>query len=388
MFKNLHSVVYSVNDIQKAKDWYGRILDKEPISDSPILVMFEIGGINLCLNSRRKKTDGTNTDFIAYWSVDDIESAYKILIESGAAPRTDVSDHYDENHIIRTAEVYDPFGNIVGIYEQTKARGVEEKPSATALGAAFCRAINVFEKIDGIPGKWIKENKLAKGIVEYHSARTVFFDQFFMKALKENCPQIVILGAGFDSRAYRFKDHIQETRIFELDIHTTQRHKRECLIKSNVDIPEQVIFVPINFAIESIEDVLFNAGFNNRKKSTFLLEGLIQYLSEEAVNATFNDIKSVSKPGSIVAFNYIDDSEKLREGYGVKEQIESINSTGEPYKFKIEEGEIDSFLKERGFKVIAHHTAEELAKEFLVRKDGSVAGKITAFFGMVQAIVE
>ena len=100
MFKNLHSVVYSVNDIQKAKEWYGRILDKEPISDSPILITFEIGGINLCLNSRRKKTDGTNTNSIAYWSVDDIESAYKRLIEYGAASHIDVSDHYDENYII------------------------------------------------------------------------------------------------------------------------------------------------------------------------------------------------------------------------------------------------------------------------------------------------
>ncbi|MDY6934796.1 MAG: SAM-dependent methyltransferase [Spirochaetota bacterium] len=410
MFKNLHSLVYTVDEIQKARDWYARVLDKEPISETPFSLIFEIGGINLYLNLRRKDINGTNTNFIGYWSVDDIESVYQKLIEFGAIKHTDISENYEENYIIRTAAVYDPFGNIIGIYEQKGAKGVEEKPSVTAMGAAFCRAIHCFEKIDGIPGpdniakiflpldwltvfenldvlQWIKENKLAKGIVEYHSARTIFFDQIFTKALNENCPQIVILGAGFDSRAYRFKDNIQETRIYELDIHTTQRYKIECLIKSNVDIPEQVTFVPINFAIESIEDRLSKAGFDNGKKTTFLLEGLIQYLSEGAVNAIFNAIKSISKPGSFVVFNYIIDSERLRDGYGVKEQIESINSTGEPYKFKIKEGEINFFLEERGLQLIGHHSAEELAKDFLIKKDGSIGGKITAFFGMAQAVV-
>lgn len=409
MFQNLNSVIYPVNDIQKAKDWYGKILNMEPSFDSSFFVTFTIKGNELSLDSRRKNTGSTNNNTIAYWSVDDIESVYKRLIDFGAVEYTEINDFYEKDYISRIAAVSDPFGNIIGIHEQTEAKGVEEKPSVTALGACYCRAINVFENIDGIPGpdnladiflpsewlaafenpdilKWIKENKLAKGIIEYHSARTVFFDQVFTKALKEDCPQIVILGAGFDSRAYRFKDYIQETRIFELDIHTTQRHKRECLSKSDIDIPEQVIFVPINFAIESIEDVLSNAGFDNRKKSIFILEGLIQYLSEEAVNITFNAINSVSAPGSIVAFNYIADSEKLREGYGVKEQLESIALTGEPYQFKIKEGEIGSFLKKRGFNLIAHHTAKELAKEFLIRKDGSVAGKITAFFGMAQAV--
>jgi len=57
---------------------------------------------------------------------------------------------------------------------------------------------------------------------EYLIARTAFFDDIVEQALRENIPQIVFLGAGYDSRPYRFKDLIKETSIFELDIHTTQ----------------------------------------------------------------------------------------------------------------------------------------------------------------------
>lgn len=58
----------------------------------------------------------------------------------------------------------------------------------------------------------------APGSYEYFIARTAFFDAAVRRALDENVPQIVLLGAGYDSRAYRFADRIRDTRIFELDV--------------------------------------------------------------------------------------------------------------------------------------------------------------------------
>ena len=67
----------------------------------------------------------------------------------------------------------------------------------------------------------------------YFLARTAYFDHVFKSACEENIPQIVFLGAGYDTRACRYKDIIKSTRIFELDILPTQQHKKEILHKNN-----------------------------------------------------------------------------------------------------------------------------------------------------------
>ena len=60
-------------------------------------------------------------------------------------------------------------------------------------------------------------------------ARTAYIDAIFKQSLLENIPQIVFLGAGYDTRTYRFRELIKETNIFELDIKPTQQRKKEKL---------------------------------------------------------------------------------------------------------------------------------------------------------------
>ena len=63
----------------------------------------------------------------------------------------------------------------------------------------------------------------------------------------------MLLGAGYDSRAYRFTKFNNATKIIELDIATTQNRKKKCLRKAQIDIPKHVAFVPINFNKESLK---------------------------------------------------------------------------------------------------------------------------------------
>lgn len=104
------------------------------------------------------------------------------------------------------------------------------------------------------------------GTYEYVIARTKFFDEVFKQALAENYPQIVFLGAGYDTRPYRFQDYIKQTEIFELDAPTTQQIKNQFLKKSNISIPDKLHFVPINFNKENLSEVLIKAGFKMDKK--------------------------------------------------------------------------------------------------------------------------
>ena len=223
------------------------------------------------------------------------------------------------------------------------------------------------------------------GTYEYVIARTKFFDDVFKQALVENYPQIVFLGAGYDTRPYRFKEYVEQTEIFELDVSTTQQIKRQCLEKSKIPIPRQLHFVPINFNKEDLGEVLSEAGFRTNKKALFIWEGVTEYLTPEAVDSTLNFISKNS--GNTVAFNYIYKSiiDGTRDYSGSKEIVKATSKSKEPYQFGIEEGKIEQFLNERGFELVSHYTAEELEKEYLTTDDGSPFGKISGYVCLVIA---
>ena len=120
---------------------------------------------------------------------------------------------------------------------------------------------------------------------EFMLARTAFFDGVVEAALRDNLPQIVILGAGYDSRAYRFKDLFQGTRLFELDAPPTQARKREILRQAGIPLPEHLVFVPVNFTTADLADVLAQAGFKPDQPTLFIWEGVTYYLSAEMVDS-------------------------------------------------------------------------------------------------------
>ena len=142
-------------------------------------------------------------------------------------------------------------------------------------------------------------NEFLPGLNEYKIARTAYFDKLFVDALKDKTPQIVLLGAGYDSRAYRFSKSNHGTRIFELDIPPTQDRKKKCLRKARIDIPNHVTFVPINFNLESIKDTLEKAGYS----SDFTLpEELPIPANEQKDKAFFRHTEASEQTGNTVSF--------------------------------------------------------------------------------------
>jgi methyltransferase (TIGR00027 family) len=113
---------------------------------------------------------------------------------------------------------------------------------------------------------WVMQNRVTPGAYEFMIARTAFFDQIVEQALKENVGQVVFLGAGYDSRPYRFEGFIQDTIIFELDTKPTQQRKQSCLQQAQIPIPKQVRFVSVNFDTDNLVEKLVEAGFDREKK--------------------------------------------------------------------------------------------------------------------------
>jgi methyltransferase (TIGR00027 family) len=412
MYLNLRSVIYNVDDLQKAKDWYGKVLDAKPVIDQSSFVSFSIGNDKLGLNLVDHSLLGDGSTSAAYWAVSDIRAEYKRLIENGAVEQGGIRD-MGEGLLLAT--VKDPFGNILGISGMSGIpdnKAIEAKPSKTALWTTHMRALSTIEKHEEIRGQdnlaeiflpkdardalqnldnrqQIKEKNFVIGVYEYVIARTKLFDRFFTQAINEDVEQIVFLGAGYDSRPYRFRELTGTVKIFELDISPTQEHKKQCLARVGIDPPPNLIYVPINFNTQSIKDVLIAADFDKNKKTLFMWEGVTFYLGAEAVVATLEFIKSNSPSGSIVAFDYIALWPGIFDAYGVKELIEfnAAKQSGESgNNFALEEGSVESFLLEKGFKISTHQNSEELEKNFLTLKDGTLFGHVTGSFRIVQAV--
>ena len=124
------------------------------------------------------------------------------------------------------------------------AKRIEAKTSLTAAWICFCRAISALERnecyhsddriaLTLLPGFWRLLLRIpyagrlllriftARGIYEYVIARTKYIDAVFREALAERFSQILLFGAGFDTRALRFQSEAGQTTIYELDAPVT-----------------------------------------------------------------------------------------------------------------------------------------------------------------------
>ena len=141
-------------------------------------------------------------------------------------------------------------------------------------------------------------------LVAVMTYRTKRFDAALLDALQNGATQVVVLGAGFDSRAYRFQSQLGDVRVMEVDYGPTQAYKKQRLGEILEVIPPNVSFVPMDFTKDNLLDQLRNAGFSERQKTFFLWEGVTYYLPESAVKDTLHFVRDHSAPGSRIAFDY------------------------------------------------------------------------------------
>jgi methyltransferase (TIGR00027 family) len=202
-----------------------------------------------------------------------------------------------------------------------------QKPSTTAEGMALVRAIEASrpegERIcyDPVAGSLVNGTKVAlsklviesgiydrffapeMGAIEFITTRERYIDDFLKARLSEGLDQVVILGAGFDTRAYRIAG-IEKTRVLEVDHPATQEAKLKRLKKAIDPLPGHVTFVPVDFNTQRLAERLFTNGYDERGKTLFIWQGVTMYLTQEGVDSTLAFIANHSGPGSAVIFDY------------------------------------------------------------------------------------
>ncbi len=229
-----------------------------------------------------------------------------------------------------------------------------------------------------------------KGIYPYVIARTKYIDNIFETAINNGIEQVIILGAGFDSRAIRLLDQKGKVKVFEIDINYTQQAKLKQFQKRKIHKPEKNIYIPVDFDKEDLKTKLKENKLIQKKKSLFILEGLIMYLTQKSVEETFKLIYEYSAPSSLIVFDYIYASVLRDEQkyYGEREIHKRVEKDNEKWTFGIEEGEIENFLTRFNYTLIEHIDSKIIEDKYFTDGNGRILTKVNGTHGIVLAKID
>ena len=239
----------------------------------------------------------------------------------------------------------------------------------TALGAAICRLIEQYQpektrlfydpvarELVGAPIRFLMQfasmrnytmkqtDAAAKGIYGAQVCRTRYIDDVVQAALSQGIGQLVILGAGFDTRPYRLAG-IEDVHVFEVDLPSIQNDKKEKIRKYLGRLPDHVTFIPMDFDTQALEAVFAGTAFDPSTPAMFIWEGVTQYVSEEAVRQTLGFVGK-SAPGSIIVFTYVlKDIIERRSDIPGADHLMDVVAKHAPWVFGLDPSSVPHFLK-------------------------------------------
>lgn len=179
--------------------------------------------------------------------------------------------------------------------------------------------------------------------------------------------QVVLLGAGYDSRAYRIPAAAAAT-VFEVDHPATQAAKRR-LVAARLR-PERlahVRFVPADLLHDDLDTELSRAGFRHGVPTVVIWEGVTNYLTAGAVDATLRFLAGATGAGSRIIFTYVDRAvlDGSRRFDGLAEWRAAVRDAGEPWTFGFDPAELPGYLAERGLTLTTDLSTREAAARYL-----------------------
>jgi len=222
------------------------------------------------------------------------------------------------------------------------------------------------------------------------NARTHHMDALLVDALSTGVTQVVNLGAGFDSRAYRFRDRFPQVRFFELDLPAMIAAKRERVVKIFGAVPDRVVLVPTDFTTRPLDEVLRDAGYDRSRRTFFIWEGVTMYLPEAANLSTLRFIRGGSATGSSVVYDYVLDVTLRPDGggiYGAKSTAAYLASVGEPLLTGWSQRQAAAVATREGLVVVSDVGPAELTARYLIGADGEPDGMMVEFPRIMHARV-
>ena len=187
------------------------------------------------------------------------------------------------------------------------------------------------------------------------------------EAVGSGVGQYVILGAGLDTFALRQAELADRLRIYEVDHPSSQRMKRERVIAINGSIPANLIFVPVDFETDRLDEALARAGLDSSTPTFFSWLGTTCYLTREAIRDTLERIAAVAAPGSGIVLDYKYPRRLIPEQWLLfADKVDQfVAKRGEPMRSVFAPEELTAELARVGFAELDSVPPEEQARRYL-----------------------
>ena len=252
------------------------------------------------------------------------------------------------------------------------------EPSRTAWAAAFHRAAHqVLEEgrifadplalriLSEDAARQVEERASDRRMRIFIAVRTRFAEDSLAAACERGLRQLVVLGAGLDTYAYRGACR-ERLRIFEVDYPATQAWKRERLERAAIPLPSFLTFAPVDFERESLAHGLNAAGFDPARPSFFIWLGTVPYLTDAAIFATLGFVASLPD-GSEIVFDYSEPIDRIADpkARAFREQLAiRTAAAGEPILSHFEPERLRDRLLDAGFGTVENLGAAEITQRF------------------------
>jgi methyltransferase (TIGR00027 family) len=237
--------------------------------------------------------------------------------------------------------------------------------------------------------RWLLEQGVP-GALGYFNARTRYFDDVLLEEARTGLEQVVILGAGFDSRSMRFSDALRGARVFEVDMPQVLALRAERMLPAQQtpahqtpghqthghETTQPAISVPIDFESENLGEALRRYGYASGARTLFLWEGVTYYLPIEAVRAVLSFVASQSGPGSSILFDYVTKAfvDGDHSAYGARRLADGWRRLGNVNRCGIDDADhgadIVAFVTPLGLQVRSKIDAAELERRYLSQWPG------------------
>lgn len=206
--------------------------------------------------------------------------------------------------------------------------------------------------------------------------RTKFIDEKLEEAVKNGVRQYVILGAGFDTRAYRFAELLKNVKVFEVDSEATQQYKRKRAEAAIGPPPANLTYVTIDFNRDQLAETLLRAGYNPQEKTFFTWEGVSMYVAEAGVRQTLQALAQAA-PGSTLVMDYTTQAVlDFMTAYPQFGPSKFLAAWGEPWVFGLRDGQEREFFTSVGLELREMFSVwgPEMFKRYLTLPDGTILG--------------
>ena len=231
----------------------------------------------------------------------------------------------------------------------------------------------VAERIREDP-KHLDTSPVSRYLRAFLVARSRIAEEEVAAAVARGVRQYVIVGAGYDTFAYR--NPFPQLRVFEVDHPATQREKRLRLEEGGIAVPPNGTFVGADLSVTSLDDALAASGFDRSSPAVFAWLGVVPYLELPAIEATLAAVARY--PAGSIVFDYgvSTDALNFAERFVVRRMAKRVAAAGEPWKTFFLPDEMTALLRRTGFRSHADWGSEEInARYFAGREDGLRVGR-------------